>query len=178
MVPPIPRHPARPGAFELLERPHVAILPGFRFAFTRVWGPYTPWARVRALDDVAEALERADVPRVGPPFGVYYDLPLSARDPDEWVADLGYPVPPRVRVPTDLGLRTRRLPARRVGALRYAGDVQAFPGALASLMEWAASADLELEGPLLERFHLSDALSGCEDRDVMVAFEPINETTK
>ncbi len=153
----------------------MGVLPGFRFAFTRVWGPYVPWSRARALDDVAEALERAEVNRLGPGFGIYYDLPSSAREPAAWVADLGFPVPTGVRVPTDVGLRTRRVPDRRIGALRYVGDVESFPGALAHLVEWAASASLDLEGPLLERFHASDALTGREDRDVMVAFDPIRE---
>lgn len=151
----------------------MAALAGFRFAFTRVRGPYTPWARCRALDDVAEALERAGVDRLGPPVGVYYDLPRSERPAEEWIADLGFPVPPRVRLPTDLGLFARRLPERRVASLRYDGDLQSFPGALASILEWAESAELPLEGPLVERFHVSDPLTGREERDVMIAFEPI-----
>lgn len=169
------RRAAEPRRFRLVEPAHVAALAPFRFAFTRLTGPYTPWARCRALDDVAEALERAGVARLGPPVGVYYDLPYSDRAPDEWIADLGFPVPPRVRVPTDLGLFARRMPERRVARLRYDGDLQSFPGALAAMLEWAESAQLPFEGPLVERFHVSDPLTGREERDVMIALEALPE---
>lgn len=169
-----PPSSTKPGEFRLIERPHVAVAPAFRFAFKRVSGAYEPWARHRALDDVAEALEIADVERSGPPFGIYYDLPWTDRDPEQWVADLGYPVPSRVRVPKDDDVRTRRVPARRVAALRYAGDQSSFPSALASLVE--SSAAVEAAGPLMERFHVSDPLSGQEERDVFVALDPLSES--
>src|SRR5438067_11690547 len=121
--------------FEVLERPHVARLPGFRFAHHRIRGPYQPWQRVQALDAVADALERAGVDRTGPAFGVYYDLPLSDAEPEAWRADLGYPVAPDAHVPARPGLRVRDVPALDAAALRYRGDLSSFPPALQLLVD-------------------------------------------
>jgi effector-binding domain-containing protein len=158
-------------AFDLLEEPHVARTEPFRFAHHRVRGPYQPWSRVAALDAVAESLERSEVDRTGSAFGVYYDLPWSARDPEEWHADLGYPIGEGVAVPPRPGLRVRALPPLRVAALRYRGGLASFPEALQALVDWAGEEGLEVEGPLLERFHVSDALTGEEERDVMVSLD-------
>lgn len=160
--------------FELLAPPHLAQLAGFRFAHRRVRGPYVPWARVATLDGVAEALEEADVPRTGPAFGVYYDMPHSAREADAWVADLGYPVGADAAVPRVPALRVRQLPALRVVGLRYRGDLGSFPPALEHLLEWSAGRGLDLQGPLLERFHVSNALTGEEERDVFVGVDPLD----
>ena len=155
-------------AFELIEGPHVARLAPFRFAHHRVRGAYQPWARVATLDAVAEALERAEVERAGPAFGIYYDLPESEEEPEAWRADLGYPVVPDAKVPARPGLRVRDVPAMEVASLRYRGDLSSFPEALRVLVAWAEEKELEA-GPLLERFHVSDALTGEEERDVMLS---------
>lgn len=160
-------------SFELLEAPHFARLAPFRFAFHRVRGAYQPWARVSTLDAVAEALEKAEVDRIGPAFGVYYDLPWSDAEPDEWHADLGFPIDERVAVPSRPGLRVRTMPALEVGALRYKGDLSSFPSALDELVAWLDEQGVEAEGPLIERFHVSDALTGEERRDVYVAIKPL-----
>lgn len=159
--------------FDLLQSPHVTELAAFRFAFGRLRGPYQPWARVQALDAVAEVLERAEVTRAGPAFGVYYDLPASERDADAWTADLGWPVAPGEKVPTRPGLRVRTFPAMPAVALRYRGDLTSFPDALQALVDWCEDAGVEPLGCLLERFHVSDALTGVEERDVFLALEPM-----
>jgi effector-binding domain-containing protein len=158
--------------FELLEQPHVTRLAPFRLAYHRVKGAYAPWQRVQTLDAVADALERAEVDRAGPGFGIYYDLPYSADDPSEWHAELGYPVARDARVPARPGLRVREIPPLEVAALRYRGDLGSFPPALQLLVDWAQEGTREV-GPLLERFHVSDALTGAEERDVYLALEPI-----
>lgn len=161
-------------AFDLVEAPHVTRLAPFRFAHHRVRGAYQPWARVQSLDAVAEALERADVDRAGPAFGVYYDLPRTEHeDPDAWTADLGFPVPEKAHLPTRPGLRVRDVHAIEVARLRYRGDLASFPNALQALVSWVEDEGLDAEGCLLERFHVSDALTGEEERDVMIAIEPI-----
>ena len=160
-------------AFELVEQPHLTRLDGFRFVHHRLRGAYQPWSRVQALDAVAEALERAELARAGSAFGVYYDLPWSLREPDEWVADLGFPLASEVLLPSRPGLRSRFFPDFRVAALRYRGDLTSFPGALAHLVSWIERKDIDARGPLLERFHVSDALTGEEERDVMVALDAI-----
>lgn len=159
--------------FELLQPPHVARLDAFRFAHHRVRGAYQPWSRVQTLDAVADALERADVERVGPPFGIYYDLPYSEIDPAEWRADLGFPVASDARVPARPGLRVRDVPALDVTALRYRGDLASFPAALQVLVDWTQEEGHE-PGPLLERFHVSDALTGAEERDVYLALGTVH----
>lgn len=161
--------------FDLLAQPTVSTLPPFRFAHHRVRGPYVPWARVAALDAVAEALERASVDRAGPAFGIYHDMPFSQREADHWIADLGYPVPDDAVVPPLPALRVRDLPAARVAGLRYRGDLTSFPEALQLLLEWSMERGVSLEGPLLERFHVSNALTGEEQRDVYVALRPLAE---
>jgi effector-binding domain-containing protein len=162
--------------FELLAKPAVATLPPFRFAHHRVLGPYVPWARVATLDAVAEALERAGVERVGPAFGVYHDMPYSEREATRWVADLGYPVADEAVVPPQPALRVRDLPATRAAGLRYRGDLASFPEALQYLLEWGMTRGVPLQGPLLERFYVSNALTGEEERDVYVALAPLGET--
>jgi len=157
--------------FELLERPHVTRLASFRFAHHRVRGPYQPWQRAQALDAVADALERAEIDRAGPAFGIYYDLPYSDKEADAWHADLGHPVAPDARVPTRPGLRVRDVPSVEVAALRYRGDLSSFPSALRLLLEWTEERGTE-PGPLMERFHVSDALTGAEERDVFLALGP------
>jgi effector-binding domain-containing protein len=157
--------------FDLLAQPHVTTLPAFRFAHHRVRGPYQPWQRVQALDAVADTLERAEVDRAGPAFGVYYDLPYSETDPAEWRADLGYPVAPGAPIPTRPGLRVREMPPLDVAALRYRGDLGSFPPALQLLVDWAEEQGKDV-GPLLERFHVSDALTGAEERDVYLVVGP------
>lgn len=161
--------------FELLAPPSVATLPGFRFAFHRVRGPYVPWARVAALDAVAESLEREGIDRTGPAFGLYHDMPFSDREATHWIADLGYPVAHDAQVPPSPALRVRDLPATRVAGLRYRGDLSSFPEALQYLLEWGMQGGVALEGPLLERFHVSNALTGEEERDVYVALAPLTD---
>lgn len=160
-------------AFELVEGPRLSNVAPFRFAHHRLRGPYQPWARVQALDAVAETLERAEVSRTGPAFGIYYDLPASSRDVDAWTADLGYPVGDDAAPPNRPGLRVRNVPEIRVVSLRYRGDLTSFPDALGTLVEWALDEGHDVRGPLLERFHVSDALSGEEERDVYVALDPL-----
>lgn len=157
--------------FDLLHPPHVTELAAFRFAYGRLRGAYQPWARVQALDAVAEVLERADVPRTGPAFGVYYDLPHSEEAPDAWTADLGWPIAPGAKVPTRPGLRIRNVPATPVVALRYRGDLTSFPDVLQTLADWCDAQGVEPQGCLLERFHVSDALTGVEERDVYLGLE-------
>lgn len=160
-------------AFDLVHAPHFAQVAPFRFVHARVRGAYQPWARVQALDSVADALERAGVDRTGPAFGIYHDLPRSEREPGAWTADLGWPVAGDARIPTRPGLRVRDLPAMRVAALRYRGDLTSFPEALAVLVEWSEAQGKPVEGCLLERFHVSDALTGAEERDVFLALDPV-----
>ena len=159
--------------FELLRAPSVSELAPFRFAHGRVKGPYVPWARVQALDAVAETLERVGIERVGPAFGIYHDLPFSEREGDEWTADLGYPVADEASVPPLAALRVRDVPPTPVAGLRYRGDLTSFPAALQLLVDWSAQRGLDLQGPLLERFHVSNALTGEEERDVYVALRPV-----
>lgn len=159
-------------AFELVERPSRQTLEGFRFAHARVKGAYTPWTRVATLDMVAETLEVHGIHRAGPAFGVYHDLPFSDHDAEQWRADLGFPVAPETHIPVLPQLRAIDLPAVDVVGLRYRGDLTSFPGALQFLVEWSAQQAIDLAGPLLERFHVSDALEGVEERDVYVALSP------
>lgn len=159
-------------AFDLVEGPHLSRVAPFRFAYHRLRGPYQPWVRVQALDAVAETLERAEVTRTGPAFGIYYDLPASSRPAEAWTADLGFPVGDET-IPARPGLRVRDVPEIRVATLRYRGDLTSFPDALGTLVEWALDEGVEPRGPLLERFYVSDALSGEEERDVFVALDPI-----
>lgn len=159
--------------FEMLEAPHLARVPGFRFAHHRVKGPYQPWSRVQAIDAVAEALERVEVERAGAALGVYYDLPWSMREPEAWIADLGYPVAAGAHVPPRPALRVRDVPDLRCASLRYRGDLTTFPHALQHLVGWIEARGLDGRGPLMERFHVSDALSGEEERDVMIALDPL-----
>lgn len=156
-------------AFELLQSPHVTRLAPFRFAHHRVRGAYQPWARVASLDAVAETLERAEVDRTGPPFGIYYDLPWTESEPEQWTADLGFPISVVARVPARPGLRIREFPALEVAQLRYRGDLTSFPEALQSLVDWTEAEGHEADGVLLERFHKSDALTGEEERDIMIS---------
>lgn len=160
-------------AFELLHAPSVQTLEPFSFAHARVRGPYQPWTRVNMLDMVAQALEEHGIAREGPAFGVYYDLPYSERDVQEWRADLGWPVAPGTRLPALAQLRALDVPAMDVVGLRYRGDLTSFLGALQLLVEWALRKEIELRGPLLERFHVSDALHGVEERDVLIAVDPL-----
>lgn len=159
--------------FELLAAPRVTELTGFRFAHHRVRGPYAPWTRVQTHDSVAETLERADVARCGPPFGIYYDLPFPDGEPERWTADLGHPVPEGLVVPRTPGLRVRHVPDVPAAHLRYRGDLASFEPALELLMEWLLSKGVDPEGPLLERFLVSDALAGVEERDLFVALRPL-----
>lgn len=160
-------------AFQLLASPRFVDLPGFRFAHHRVRGPYAPWARVATHDAVAEALERAEIDRIGPPFGVYYDLPFPLEDAERWTADLGHPVAPETRVPRLPGMRVTDVPPMPVGGLRYRGDLASFEPALELLLDWLIDHDVEPEGPLMERFHVSDPLTGVEERDIYVALRPL-----
>jgi DNA gyrase inhibitor GyrI len=156
--------------FDLVEAPHVAHVAPFRFAHHRVRGPYQPWARIQALDAVADALERAEVDRAGPAFGIYHDLPDTDAPPEDWTADLGFPVPRDAVVPARPGLRVRDVPPIEAAGLRYRGDLSSFPEALRVLVEWAEVRGLDAtRGPLLERFHVSDALTGAEERDVLLS---------
>lgn len=160
-------------AFQLLATPRVTELADFRFAYHRVRGPYAPWTRIATHDAVAELLERHEVDRLGAPFGIYYDLPYPTDDFERWTCDLGHPVPEDVVLPRSPGLRSRRLPRLPVVHLRYRGDLASFEPALELLMEWSMERSLEPHGPLLERFLLSDALAGVEERDLYVALEPV-----
>lgn len=160
-------------AFELVERPTRQTIDAFRFAHARVKGAYQPWSRVNALDMVAEALERHGISRTGPAFGIYHDLPYSEKPVEQWLADLGHPITPGTPIPTMPGLRAMDVPAIEAVGLRYRGDLTSFPGALQFLVEWAAKEGLQLDGPLLERFHVSDALHGVEERDIWIAFHPM-----
>lgn len=160
-------------AFELIARPERQTISGFRFVHARVKGPYEPWTRVNTLDMVAETLEQHGIDRAGPAFGIYHDLPFSERDVAAWVAQLGFPVPPETRIPALPQLRAVDLPDVEAVGLRYRGDLTSFPGALQFLVEWAAQQRIEPVGPLLERFHVSDALEGVEERDVWIALAPI-----
>lgn len=155
--------------FELLAQPELSTLPAFRFAHHRVRGPYVPWARVAALDAVAESLEREGIERTGPAFGLYHDMPYSQREATEWIADLGYPIGDDATVPPRPALRVRDVPATRVVGLRYRGDLSSFPEALQFLLEWSMGRGIHMDGPLLERFYVSNALTGEEERDVYVA---------
>lgn len=159
-------------SFELLRGPALGELAPFRFAHQRVRGPYVPWARVAALDGVAETLERLGLERTGPPFGIYHDLPHPKRDDEAWLADLGHPVADEAHVPPVPSLRVRDVPTLPVASLRYRGDLTSFPAALQLLLEWSARRELEVQGPLLERFHVSNALTGEEDRDVYLVLRP------
>ena len=172
MPAPAPRAPVE-AAFELVQAPTVTEVAPFRLAFSRVRGAYVPWSRVQTLDMVAETLERHGVARTGPAFGVYHDLPYTERDVARWTADLGWPVDAKARLPALPQLRVLDVPATPVVGLRYRGDLTSFPGALQLLVDWASRKDIRMEGPLLERFHVSDALSGLEERDVYVALRPM-----
>lgn len=160
-------------AFDLLAPPHVARLEGFRFAHARVRGPYEPWSRVQALDSVAEWLEVAGVDRIGPAFGVYHDLPSSPREPEGWTADLGWPIASDAMVPAQVGLCVSEVASVDVASLRYRGDLTSFPAALQVLTGWCDTKGHVVRGCLLERFHVSDALTGLEERDVYLALSPV-----
>ena len=160
-------------AFELLERPSVRTVPGFRLVHARVRGPYQPWTRVATLDMVAETLEAHGIGRTGPAFGIYHDLPYTETEVEAWRADLGWPVDPDARIPALPQLRATDLPDIEAVGLRYRGDLTSFPGALQFLVDWAAGREIELGGCLLERFHVSDALAGVEDRDIWVSLTPV-----
>lgn len=160
-------------SFQVLSAPSVREVSAFRFAYAKVRGPYVPWARVQTLDAVAEALEKAGIERVGPAFGIYHDLPYSTRETTEWTALLGYPVADEARVPATPLLRALDVPVMTAAHLRYHGDLASFPGALQLLLEWSVVQGLDLRGPLLERFYVSNALTGTEERDVYVALEPL-----
>ena len=160
-------------AFELVAPPSVLDVAPFRFAHHKIRGPYVPWTRVQTLDTVAEALERLGIERIGPAFGIYHDLPFSARDTPDWSALLGYPVADEATVPPSPALRVLDVPSVNAVGLRYRGDLTSFPGALQFLLEWALQRGIEVRGPLLERFYVSDALSGREERDVYVAIDGI-----
>ena len=161
-------------AFELVERPALQTVPGFRFVHARVKGPYQPWSRVSTLDMVAQTLEEHGIVRDGPAFGVYHDLPYSEKPVEDWRADLGYPAPLGTRLPPLPQIRAVDLPDIGAVGLRYRGDLTSFPGALQFLVDWAAGQGIDLDGPLLERFHVSDALSGVEERDVFIALAPLS----
>lgn len=160
-------------AFELVERPDVQKVDGFPFAYAQVRGAYQPWTRVATLDMVAETLETHGIMRTGPAFGIYHDLPYSERPVEQWRADLGWPVAAGTRVPPLPQLRAMDVPTLEVVGLRYRGDLTSFPGALQFLVEWAAKKGIDLDGPLLERFHVSDPLTGVEERDIWIALEPL-----
>lgn len=160
-------------AFELVDRPQTQTVKGFRFVHARVKGAYEPWTRVSTLDMVAETLEQHGIVRTGPAFGVYHDLPYTENPAEAWRADLGYPVAMGTRIPALPQLRAIDLPDLEAIGLRYRGDLTSFPGALQFLVEWAAKQGTECEGPLLERFHVSDALTGVEDREVLIAMVPL-----
>lgn len=160
-------------AFQLVAEPSVQEVAPFRFVHHRIRGPYVPWQRVATLDSVAETLERLAVDRTGPAFGVYYDLPFSERTEGDWTADLGYPVAADAAVPVEPGLRVRDFPATQAVGLRYRGDLASFPPALQFLLEWAGRRDVDVQGTLLERFHVSNALTGEEERDVWVSLRTV-----
>lgn len=159
-------------AFELLATPSLVEVPPFRLAYARIRGPYLPWARVQALDMVAETLERHGVDRDGPAFGIYHDLPFSERDAERWTADLGYPVGEDTSIPPLPQVRSVQVPLVQAVGLRYRGDLTSFPGALQFLVEWARRREIDVAGPLMQRFHVSDALDNVEEREVFVALEP------
>lgn len=160
-------------AFELLESPSFHTLEGFRFAHARVRGAYTPWTRVTTLDMVAQTLEEHGIARTGPAFGIYHDLPYSERPVEQWQADLGFPVARGTRVPALPQLRATDIGPIEVVGLRYRGDLTSFPGALQFLVEWSTMKELVLRGPLLERFHVSDALENVEEREVWIALNEL-----
>ena len=159
--------------FDLVSAPSVTEIAPFRFAHVRTRGPYVPWARVQALDTVAETLERLGIERVGPAFGVYHDMPFSVREGDAWIADLGYPIADGASVPASAPVRVRDLPPAAAVGLRYRGDLGSFPVALQFLLEWAAQRGIDLAGCLLERFYVSNALTGEEERDVYVTLHSV-----
>jgi DNA gyrase inhibitor GyrI len=68
----------------------------------------------------------------------------------------------------------RDVPSVEVAALRYRGDLSSFPPALRLLVEWVEERGLA-PGPLMERFHVSDALTGAEERDVLLTIGPVPE---
>lgn len=160
-------------AFELLARPTLTRVEPFRFAYARVRGAYQPWTRVSTLDLVAQRLDEHGIDRSGPAFGIYHDLPFSDRDADKWEADLGFPVAEGAHLPPLPALRAKLVPETEVVGLSYRGDLTSFPGALQFLVQWAAEEGIELRGPLLERFHVSDALTGVEERDIYVALSAV-----
>ena len=160
-------------AFELVERPSARTVPGFRFVHARVHGAYEPWTRVSTLDMVAGALEEHGISRTGPAFGIYHDLPYTETEVEAWRADLGWPVAPDVRIPPLPQLRATDLPDVEAIGLRYRGDLTSFPSALQYLVDWATEKDIDLAGCLLERFHVSDALAGVEERDIYVSLTPV-----
>lgn len=160
-------------AFELLAAPSRVEVPPFRLAYARIRGPYLPWARVQALDMVAETLERHCVDRAGPGYAIYHDLPYSDRDPERWTADLGYPVAEGTSLPPLPQVRMLDVPSVGAVGLRYRGDLTSFPGALQFLVEWAAKKEIDVDGPLMQRFHVSDALTNVEEREVFVALGPL-----
>jgi hypothetical protein len=171
---PAPRGPRSvEQAFELVERPAELSVEGFRFAYASVRGAYTPWTRVATLDHVAETLERHAVLREGPAFGIYHDLPYSELPVEQWRADLGYPIARGAAPPPLPQIRVLELPTFAAVGLRYRGDLTSFPGALQFLVEWTAKREIDLAGPLVERFHLSDALTGAEEREIFIALAPL-----
>lgn len=160
-------------AFEIVSPPDLQQVAPFRFVHHKVRGPYTPWTRVQTLDTVAEALEKLGVDRTGPAFGIYHDLPYSTRETDHWSALLGFPVADAATVPPSPALRVMDVPPLDVIGLSYRGDLASFPGALQFLLEWSVKRGIDVRGPLLERFHVSNALTGQEERDVYVALQPL-----
>lgn len=165
--------PPLEAAFELLATPSLVEVEPFRFAHARIRGPYVPWSRIQALDMVAETLERHGIDRTGPAFGIYRDLPFSDRDVEHWRAELGYPVAPDASVPALPQVRVLDVPRLDAVALRYRGDLTSFPGAMQFLADWAARKEMDLRGPLLQRFHVSDSLDNVEEREVFVALRPL-----
>lgn len=160
-------------AFELVTAPSLTEIPAFRLVHARVRGAYVPWSRFQTLDLVAETLERHGVERTGPAWGVYHDLPYSTRDVEDWCADFGFPVRPDASIPPLPQLRATEVPATPAVGLRYKGDLTSFPGALQFLVEWAARKEVDLDRPLLQCFHVSNALTGEEERDVFVALRSL-----
>lgn len=161
-------------AFELVEHPSELSVEGFRFAHARVKGAYVPWTRVATLDHVAETLEKQGIARTGPAFGIYYDLPWSENAVEQWKADLGYPIALGAKPPVGAPqVKIVDLPTFEAIGLRYRGDLTSFPGALQFLIEWAAKRKMDLGGPLVERFHVSDAITGAEEREIFIALAPL-----